>query len=108
MDTDDEFEQCNVVANKLPRQKNKAKTNSTTMSMREKMDYRVAKKRKIKAAKEMEIAKIVQSKTWDGGRTNHVYGNQERNKNRGGVSDELLSQIERKYAAKSKSGRRNI
>jgi len=96
---DDEFEECNVKANKLPRQKNKkSDTNSTAMSMRDKMDYRVAKKRKIKAAKEMEIAKIVQSKNWDG---------QETKKNRGGASDQLLSQIERKYATKSKSERRN-
>lgn len=103
MDTDDdEFEECNVKANKLPRQKNKkSETNSTAMSMREKMDYRVAKKRKIKAAKEMEIAKIVQSKNWQG--PTH----QEKKKNRGGVSDQLLSQIERKYATKSKSERRN-
>ena len=52
--------------------------------MREKMDYRVAKKRKIKAQKEMEIANIIQSKNWDG----VVRDNPGKRRNRaGGVND---------------------
>lgn len=81
----------------------KSKARSAAMSMREKMDYRVARKRKIKAEKEMEIAKIVQSKDWD---SNHFYGKQPTKKNGGGVSDQLLSQIEHKYATKTISERR--
>ena len=51
---------------------------SYKLSMREKMDYRVAKKRKIKAEKEMEFAKIVQSKNW--GAKNHFYTSQQQQK----------------------------
>ena len=101
VDTDDECE-----ASLPPPQKKKSETKSTpaTMSMREKMDYRVAKKRKIKAQKEMEIANIIQSKNWDG----VVRDNPGKRRNRGGgVNDELLSHIERKYAAKGHSERKN-
>ena len=107
VDTDDEFEDSGVKEASLrPPQKKKseAKSISATMSMREKMDYRVAKKRKIKAQKEMEIANIVQSKNWDG----VVRDNSGKRRSRGGgVNDELLSHIERKYATKGHSERKN-
>ena len=110
VDTDDEFEDCNIKASKSPQPKKKSETKSTsvaTMSMREKMDYRVAKKRKIKAQKEMEIAQIVQSKNWDGRSTQiHFRDKPDKRMNRGGVSDQLLSEIERKYATKSHSKKR--
>ena len=96
VDTDDELEQTT-----------KTKSTATMMSMRDKMDYRVAKKRKLKAKKEMEIAKIVQSKNWDGGINHFHEDNPARRNNRGVVSDQLLSQIERKYATKSSSERKS-
>ncbi len=96
-DTDDELEE---------KTKSKAKSVATTMSMRDKMDYRVAKKRKLKAQKEMEIAKIVQSKNWEGG-INHFQEHNPAKRNNSGVSDQLLSQIERKYTRKSSSERRS-
>jgi len=79
----------------------KAETHSAEMSKREKMDYRVAKKRKVRAEKEMEISKIVQSKNWD-----QYPSTQQKKKNRGGVSDKFLSQIEHKYAKKTNPARR--
>lgn len=98
VDTDDELEE---------KTQSKAKSAITTMSMRDKMDYRVAKKRKLKAKNEMEIAKIVQSKNWDGAINQFQEDNPAKRTNRGVVSDQLLSQIERKYATKSSSERRS-
>ena len=75
-----------------------------SMSMREKMDYRVAKKRKIKAEKEMEFAKIVQSKNLDA--NNNFYTSQQKKKSRGFVSDNVLSTIEKKYGINKSSAKR--
>jgi hypothetical protein len=104
IDTDEEDDSFNNAATKQSEWSNSQNTPSTGMSMREKMDYRVAKKRKIKAEKEMEIARIVQSKNWNA--NHHFYSKQQhKNRNSGCVSDMLLSKIEKKNGSKRNAKR---
>jgi hypothetical protein len=70
------------------------------VSKRNKMDIRVAKKRKAKAVKEMEIANILHSKDWkkNGMSAAAAAATQKRKKNMEyGISDALLSNLEAKY-----------
>jgi hypothetical protein len=69
------------------------------VSKRNKMDIRVAKKRKAKAVKEMEIANILHSKDWkNNGMSAAAASTQKRKKNMEyGISDALLSNLEAKY-----------
>lgn len=99
VDTDDEGDEEDETIEQSKKCTFESDACPTSMSMREKMDYRVAKKRKIKAEKEMEFAKIVQSKNWDA--KNHFYTSQQQKKSRGVVSDNILSTIEKKYGNKS-------
>jgi len=67
---------------------------TSSMSKRDKMDHRVAKNRKAKVEKEMEMADIIQSKNWD---INAVASHPRPPKNMGGISDALLSDMEQRY-----------
>jgi hypothetical protein len=70
------------------------------VSKRNKMDIRVAKKRKAKAVKEMEIANILHSKDWknNGMSATAAAATQKGRKNMEyGISDALLSNLEAKY-----------
>mmetsp|Transcript_24158 Transcript_24158/g.43526 ORF Transcript_24158/g.43526 Transcript_24158/m.43526 type:complete len:80 (-) Transcript_24158:457-696(-) len=68
------------------------------MSKRDKMDFRVAKKRKAKAAKEMELTNIIQSKNWDmATAAAAAVRPKKKKKNMGGISDALLSDMEKRY-----------
>ena len=91
VDTDDDDES--------PKERSSSiNNNSSSMSKRNKMDYRVAKKRKAKAKKEMEMADIIQSKNWDASSVFCSASSQgARNKNMGNISDSLLNNIEKKY-----------
>ena len=93
-DSDDE-----VLPTKSIKQSSKS---SNAMSKRDKLAFRVAKKRKAKAVKEMEIADIIQSKNWDASafRSASHQGGRKKKKNMGNISDELLGNIERKYGGK--------
>jgi curved DNA-binding protein CbpA len=65
------------------------------MSKKDKMEYRVAKKRKKKAESEIEVANILKSKKWTG--VDDI-GEAKRKYSRPGTSnDSLLSSLERKY-----------
>ena len=89
VDTDDE----------CPKERSSTSNNSS-MSKRNKLDYRVAKKRKAKAKKEMEMADIIQSKNWDASSSAFFSASshrQARNTNMGNISDSLLNNIEQKY-----------
>ena len=61
------------------------------MSKRDKMEYRVAKKRKKKAEAEIEVANIIKSKKWSG------VGNIGVPKRPGTFHESLLSNLEKKY-----------
>ena len=73
------------------------------MNKRDKMNFRVAKKRKAKAAKEMEMADIMQSKNWS--MPDASSRQRSKKKNMGGISDALLSNIEKKYGGNDKKRR---
>jgi len=76
---------------------------SISMNKRDKMEYRVAKKRKLKAMREMEVADIIKSKTWSGSSSSSARaGVQNPTRQRSGMfTDELLSGMEKKYSANS-------
>jgi hypothetical protein len=73
------------------------------VTKRNKMDIRVAKKRKAKAIKEMEIANILHSKDWKkNGMSAAAAETQKDRKNMEyGISDALLSNLEAKYCLHS-------
>ena len=96
-DTDDEEEQQLVPITTSPAQK--AQSTTTTMSRKDKMEYRVAKKRKLKAEREMEVAELFQSKAWGQGSASGV----KRKKWQGAFTDDLLANMEQKYSGKSNS-----
>jgi hypothetical protein len=78
-------------------------TASLSMNHKDKMEYRVAKKRKLKAKRELEVANIIKSKTWYSG----VQTEAGRWKQRGpsGVfSNALLSNMEKKYSKGGNDG----
>lgn len=84
-------------------------TSSSSMSKRDKMDFRVARKRKAKAEKEMQMADIIQSKNWDIGAAADDHSQRRRSKkekNMGGISDALLSNIEKKYGSRNKNNKK--
>ena len=69
-----------------------------SMNRKEKMEFRVAKKRKMKAKRELEVANILKSKSWNSGLAteNQTFrGGQQ--KRTGTFSDALLSSLEDKY-----------
>jgi curved DNA-binding protein CbpA len=75
-----------------------ASSTTTMMSKKDKMEYRVAKKRKATKEKEIEFATILKGKQWSG----DVASKRRTNT----FSDELLSKLENKYASSSSSGRK--
>jgi len=80
---------------------------SHSMNRRDKMEYRVAKKRKLKAKKEIEIANIMKSKTWSSGTaTEHPIGRWDQRERPGTFSCALLSNMEKKYSKGAKDGKR--
>jgi curved DNA-binding protein CbpA len=89
VDTDEED---TLEATRLPKP---LTTSTTTMSKKDKMEYRVAKKRKATKEKEIEFATILKGKQWSG----DVAGKRRMNT----FSDELLSKLENKYASTSSS-----
>jgi hypothetical protein len=68
----------------------------SSMSKRDKLEYRKAKKQKDKKLKELEVAELFQSKDWGG--TFSVNGNTKGRNNSGSLNNKLLDNIERKYA----------
>jgi hypothetical protein len=86
------------------------------MSKRDKMDYRVARKRRAIVEKEMHVADLIQSVDWSGGHSGGTFAEaavaiaahrsrRRTAKNVGGISDLLLSNLEEKYGAKKKVSR---
>jgi hypothetical protein len=116
IDTDDD-DDSNNDANDFaaPRKRSSAGGDGngvSIMSKRDKMDYRVARRRKAMAEKEMDFADVLRSKDWSGGArgTSGVaaaaaasvaiaaHRSLRRTMNKvGGLSDELLSNMEEKY-----------
>ena len=85
----------------------KANTSSgaaVAMSKRDKMEYRVAKKRKQKAASEIEVANIMKSKNWSG--VSGVGISKRTHSRPGTFNDSLLSDLERKYTS-AKNGKKS-
>lgn len=78
---------------------------SKTMNRREKMEFRVAKKRKEKREREIEIAGIMQSKQW----TMDSFGKAatgkqgKRRNNQHGLSDSFLSGLHEKFSNKEEN-----
>jgi len=71
------------------------------------MEYRVAKKRKLKAKKEMEIANIMKSKTWSSGKAAEApIGRWDQRERSGTFSNALLSNMEKKYSKGASDGKR--
>jgi curved DNA-binding protein CbpA len=68
----------------------------SSMSKRDKLEYRKAKKQKDKKLKELEVAELFQSTDWGG--TFSVNGNTKGRNNAGSLNNKLLDNIERKYA----------
>jgi curved DNA-binding protein CbpA len=80
---------------------------SLSMNRRDKMEYRVAKKRKLKAKKEMEIANIMKSKTWSCGKAMEApIGQWDQRERSGTFSNALLSNMEKKYSKGTSDGKR--
>ena len=80
-------------------------SSSSTMNRRDKMEYRIAKKRKLKAVRELEVANIMKSKNWSSGvGVQSNMGRQQQRHRSGTFSDALLSNMEKKYST-SVSGR---
>ena len=78
----------------------KANTSSgvaVAMSKRDKMEYRVAKKRKQKAASEIEVANIMKSKNWSG--VSGIGISKRAHSRPGTFNDSLLTNLERKYTS---------
>jgi len=63
---------------------------SSTMSKRDKMEYRVAKKQKAKKEQEIQLAKLIKGKSWNSG----SFAKQSRP---GTFSDDFCSNLEKKY-----------
>lgn len=113
IDTDDEDD-----GDDTSQPRRKVKTSSSTsalsaggsgggMSKRDKMEYRVAKKRKARAEKEMEMANIIQSKDWGDVCSSAAGQRRRQKKNMGGISDAFLSSMEERYGGGgSKKGRK--
>ena len=86
----------------------KANTSSgapVAMSKRDKMEYRVAKKRKQKAASEIEVANIMKGKNWSGVGGRSIDISKRTHSRPGTFNDSLLSDLERKYTS-AKNGKK--
>ena len=80
---------------------------AVAMSKRDKMDYRVAKKRKQKAASEIEVANIMKSKNWSGVSGTGIGISKRAHSRPGGTfNDSLLLDLERKYTSAKKGKKR--
>ena len=84
---------------------NSYRDDSLSMNRRDKMEYRVAKKRKLKAKREIEMANIMKSKSWASGdgMTTSLGQWGERN-HQGVLTDAMLSNMEKKYSKSSAGG----
>lgn len=69
-----------------------------SMNRRDKMEYRVAKKLKLKANREIEIASIMKSKTWSSRVATKAPIGREHRERSGTFNNVLLSNLEKKYA----------
>ncbi len=79
-------------------------SSSLAMNRRDKMEYRVAKKRKLKAKREIEIANIMKSKNWAVGEAMKNSMGPANRRNRTGVTNEMLLNMEKKYSKDASSG----
>jgi curved DNA-binding protein CbpA len=82
-----------------------AASTKPAMSKRDKLEYRVAKKRKIKAERELELAEIIKSKGWSGASGGAAKAKartmgQRQQERPGTFSEGLLANLERKYKNK--------
>ena len=98
VDTDEE-EEC---ANSKRTAANTAHSSQPNeMSRKDKLEYRVAKKRKQAAAREMEVAGLLKSKKWSGaGATSDARA---KGKYATSFTEGLLSSMEKKYSAPGKN-----
>lgn len=71
------------------------------MSRKDKLEYRVAKKRKQTAEKEMEVANLLKSKKWSG--TGAGIDARTKKKYSTSFTEGLLSNMEKKYSAQGKN-----
>ncbi len=92
------------------RMSNEASSSRTTMSRRDKMEFRVAKKRKLKAEKEIEMANIIKSKSWSSGDAMKASFGKWGQKSRsgGGLTSAMLSNMEKKYSTKGASATKKL
>ena len=99
-DTDEEAEEERPRRREVNLSNTHGAAAASSMSKRDKMEYRVARKRKAKAAKEMEVADMIRSKNWDAGAVAAAAAGTSRRKRRnaGGLSDALLASMERRFA----------
>lgn len=83
----------------------KRAASSSVMSRRDKMEFRVAKKRKLKAEREIEMANIIKSKSWSSGDAMKASLGKWGQKSRSGagLTNVMLSNMEQKYSAKGTS-----
>jgi len=88
IDTDDENEDDKKRKTRIKRKE--LPTVEATMSKKDKMEYRVAKKQKEKKEKDIELSNLMKNKSWDTG-----IGKQRRT---GTFNDNILSSLERKYS----------
>ncbi|KAL7527252.1 hypothetical protein ACHAWF_002109 [Thalassiosira exigua] len=96
VDTDDESEDDTTRTKSFA---SNTSATSTSMSKRDKLDYRVAKKRKAKAEKEMEVADMIRSKNWGKNAAEHFHRRTQ--KKAGVITDALLANMEERYGKKS-------
>lgn len=82
----------------------KAAAADTFMSKRDKLEYRMAKKRKDKKAKELEVAELFQSRDWGGSFS--LDGHLKKRKNPGSLRNQMLDSIEQKYAKSGSKSKR--
>jgi hypothetical protein len=88
IDTDEENEEDKKRNARIKRKE--LPTVEATMSKKDRMEYRVAKKQKEKKEKDIELSNLMKNKSWDSG-----IGKQRRT---GTFNDNLLSSLERKYS----------
>ena len=110
VDTDEEKEEVATSSSISAKRAISQDTNSSTrrheMSRKDRLEYRVAKKRKQQAEREMEVASILKSKAWSSngrtGRHSKHFSQQQRERRMGPISDALLHSMEMKYSARSR------
>lgn len=112
LDTDDEYDADD---NQTPLKQPSSQTHQPqAMSKRDRMNYRVAKKQKAKAEKEIEISKIINSKSWGGdadernasGSTAYGFSRHPKPRKAGGFSEDLLTSLEQKYGIQKKKAKK--